>query len=94
MGGGVGVITAMRLAARGFSIKNVVSFGAPKVTNGHGCELFARSVPVIRVMMADDPVPMLPTMRAARVPRRPERDAGWSFDESRRRRGCHVDIPC
>jgi hypothetical protein len=62
LGGGAATIAAMRLAASGFVVKRVVSFGSPKVTNAHGCAAYAARVPLTRVLTADDPVPLLPTM--------------------------------
>ncbi|KAJ1457584.1 Alpha/Beta hydrolase protein [Pelagophyceae sp. CCMP2097] len=64
LGGGAATVLAMRLARLGYSVSGVVSFGAPKVTNAHGCRLFAAAVPLVRVLTADDPVPMLPSMDA------------------------------
>lgn len=61
LGGAVATIVGMRLEARGFRVKEVVTFGAPKVMDKAGSSAHAAFASrVVRIVTLDDPVPNLP----------------------------------
>lgn len=60
LGGAVATIVGMRLQARGFKVQEVVTFGAPKVTDVEGARAHEFRERVLRVSNLLDPVPLLP----------------------------------
>ncbi len=59
LGGAIALILAMHLDKKGYSVKEVVTFGQPKVTNRAGAAKFDH-LPVIRVVTELDLVPIVP----------------------------------
>jgi hypothetical protein len=59
LGGALAVLFAMRLSLEPQPLGRVITFGQPKVTNEQGVARF-RSLPLLRVVNHDDPVPNLP----------------------------------
>jgi hypothetical protein len=59
LGGALAVLFAMRLSLESQPLGRVITFGQPKVTNEQGVVRF-RSLPLLRVVNHDDPVPNLP----------------------------------
>eukprot|EP00667_Euglena_gracilis_P012393 EG_transcript_12734 len=59
LGGAVAPIVALLLQKDGFAITDVVTFGAPKFTDARGAQQ-AQQLPLLRVVVAGDPVPPLP----------------------------------
>lgn len=60
LGGAVATIVGMRLHARGYNVREVVTFGAPKVTDKAGARSHHFRTRVLRVTNLLDPVPLLP----------------------------------
>jgi len=59
LGGAVAVVLAMYLDIDNYNVKQVVTFGQPKVTNVTGALKF-KHLPVIRVVTPKDVVPLVP----------------------------------
>ncbi len=62
MGGAEAVVLGMLFYSKGWRLSQVVTFGQPKVTDGHGAAQFGH-LPVMRVVNENDIVPLLPPMR-------------------------------
>lgn len=62
LGAAEAVILAMILSKKGYRIKQVITFGQPKVTDAAGAKAFA-SLPLLRVADMNDVVPLLPPAR-------------------------------
>jgi len=60
MGGGVATVLALYLRDDGYNLKRATTFGQPRVTNAAGARQLA-SLPITRVVNADDFVSMVPT---------------------------------
>jgi len=85
-GGGAAVIVLMLLKEDGFKLGQTMTFGQPKVTNSDGARKY-RTLPLLRFVNDNDPVPLLPPIRVVcRVRRRsvstlrPGGRAGRGFD--------------
>ncbi|MDD5674014.1 MAG: lipase family protein [Chitinivibrionales bacterium] len=59
LGGAAGVILALYLQQAGFTIRKVVTFGQPRITDGTGARQFC-SIPLLRVVNSKDAIPFLP----------------------------------
>lgn len=59
LGGAVATCVALKLQLRSFQIRRVVTFGAPKITNAEGVDVF-RNLPLLRVCHEDDVIVGLP----------------------------------
>lgn len=71
LGGAVAVIVAVKLKLRGYNVGQVMTFGAPMVTDARGAALLRDHVPVMRVTHERDPVPLAPLTRATVAPSDP-----------------------
>jgi len=60
MGGGVAAVLALYLSDDGYNLTRATTFGQPRVTNAVGAKQLA-SLPITRVVNADDFVSMVPT---------------------------------
>eukprot|EP00668_Euglena_longa_P024802 GGOE01030967.1.p1 GENE.GGOE01030967.1~~GGOE01030967.1.p1 ORF type:complete len:406 (+),score=102.37 GGOE01030967.1:87-1220(+) len=65
LGGSIATIVGLFLQKHGYNVVDVVTFGAPKVTNLHGTQKVDR-LPVLRITLPDDPIPAFPPMKAYR----------------------------
>lgn len=60
LGGAIAGIMAGYLAAEGFEVEHLVTFGEPKVTDRKGTKYFERNLKITRIVLENDVVPMLP----------------------------------
>lgn len=61
LGGAIAVIVGMYLQRDGFQLRNIITFGQPKVTNVHGAGVF-ETLPLTRVVTPTDIVPLVPPL--------------------------------
>lgn len=61
LGGAIAAILMMYVETEGHDLGRVVTFGQPKVTNHAGVERYANA-PLLRVVDARDPVPLVPPL--------------------------------
>jgi triacylglycerol lipase len=60
LGGATGVICALYLAKSGYTIRKVITFGQPRITDAEGARMFDR-IPLLRVVNYGDIIPFLPS---------------------------------
>ncbi|QUX95763.1 lipase [Marinomonas sp. CT5] len=66
LGGAIAVILAMYLQNDGYPVKQVITFGQPKVTNVTGAKKF-EDLPLIRVVTPNDIVPLVPPISPLQI---------------------------
>jgi hypothetical protein len=66
LGGAIAVILAMYLQKDGYPVKQVITFGQPKVTNITGANKFD-DLPLIRVVTLNDIVPLVPPISPMQI---------------------------
>jgi hypothetical protein len=59
LGGAAGLICALYLAKAGYTIRKVITFGQPRITDANGARMFDR-IPLLRVVNDKDIVPFFP----------------------------------
>ena len=59
LGGAAGLICALYLAKAGYTIRKVITFGQPRITDANGARIFDR-IPLLRVVNKEDMIPFLP----------------------------------
>jgi triacylglycerol lipase len=59
LGGAAGLICALYLAKAGYTIRKVITFGQPRITDADGARMFER-IPLLRVVNSKDIIPFLP----------------------------------
>lgn len=61
LGGAIAVVIAMYLEKEGYQVKQVMTYGQPKVTNVSGAKAFAH-MPLTRIVTQADLVPLVPPL--------------------------------
>ena len=77
LGGAIAVILAMYLQNDGYSVKQVITFGQPKVTNVTGAKKF-EDLPLSRVVTSNDIVPLVPPISPMQIK---DLDIFWHMGE-------------
>jgi triacylglycerol lipase len=59
LGGATGLICALYLAKSGYTIRKVMTFGQPRITDAAGAGIFDH-IPLLRIVNSEDMIPFLP----------------------------------